>query len=50
MQHNATKTAAVDPTVQRHAISANVSEGRRNAARKPSVVGDGADILSTPVK
>src|ERR1700683_4885837 len=31
---------ATAPAVQRHAIAANVSEGRRNAARKPSSVGE----------
>src|SRR5580704_11520659 len=34
---NAQPTA---PTVQRHAISANASEGRRKLARKPSSVGE----------
>src|SRR5208283_1844643 len=32
--------AAVMPTDQRHAISASVSDGRRNAARNPSAVGE----------
>ena len=36
---------AADPTVQRHAISASVSDGRRNAARKPSSVGDDKNIF-----
>ena len=44
MKQKRNKAAAVAPSVQRHAISANVSDGRRNAARKPSIVGDGADI------
>jgi hypothetical protein len=38
------KAAVVAPNVQRHAISADVSDGRRKAARKPSIVGDGEDI------
>ena len=32
--------AAVAPTIQRHMISARVSEGRRKAARNPSAVGE----------
>jgi hypothetical protein len=35
---------ATAPAVQRQAISANVSEGRRSAARKPSNVGETRDI------
>src|SRR5260370_30142404 len=35
---------ATAPTVQRQAISANVNAGRRNAARKPSSVGEVRDI------
>src|ERR1017187_1012777 len=38
------KAAVVAPTVQRDAVSAKVSAGRRNAARKPSSVGDTCDM------
>jgi hypothetical protein len=37
---------ATAPVVQRHAISAQVSEGLRKAARKPSTVGDGFGIAA----
>jgi hypothetical protein len=43
-QQKSAKTAAVAPRVQRQEISANVSDGRRNVAQKPSIVGDGSDI------
>src|SRR5580704_7791522 len=41
---NPTRAVAVAPTVQRHEISASVSEGRRKAARKPSSVGEMRDM------
>ena len=40
------KALAVAPTTHRHMISANVSDGRRYAARKPSSVGEMRDINS----
>src|SRR3954468_24394418 len=40
------RTVAVTPTTQRQVISANVNEGRRNAARNPSAVGE----IGTPAK
>jgi hypothetical protein len=40
------KAPAVAPTTHRHMISANVSDGRRYAARKPSSVGEMRGINS----
>src|SRR5690349_21659589 len=40
--------AALAPVTHRHEISAKVSDGRRNATRKPSVVGERAITPSIP--
>ncbi len=40
------RAVAVPPTVQRQRISPNVSDGRRNAARNPSAVGEMAIVRS----